>query len=122
MTFISNIKNSDILISGLKRYNNKYEFEYEKKPKNNEQVKFKYCAVVGKIFKKSFITKNYIEYNKYKIGEDACFNIKLYSFTNKIKVLDYAGYCYYENIHSVTNKNEEINTFSMYWMILINFF
>ena len=59
---------------------------------------------------------------KYKIGEDACFNIKLYSFTNKIKVLDYAGYCYYENIHSVTNKNEEINTFSMYWMILINFF
>ena len=111
MTFISNIKDNDILISGFKRYNNKYEFEYEKKPENNEWAKFKYCSVAGKMFKKSFIIKNNIEYNKYKIGEDACFNIKLYSLTNKIKVLDYAGYCNYENIHSVTNKSEEIKTF-----------
>lgn len=33
VTFISNIKDNDILISGFKRYNNKYEFEYEKNQK-----------------------------------------------------------------------------------------
>lgn len=93
----------DVVISGFKRFNSIYEFQYEKIPENNDWAKFKYCSVAGKMYRKSFLNKYSIHYKKFKIGEDAYFNIDCYAKANKVLVAEYAGYCNYENVHSVTN-------------------
>lgn len=99
-------EDNDIVISGFKRFNRDYELQYKKIPENEEWSKFKYCSVAGKIYRKGLISDNNIRYRKFKIGEDAFFNIACYAKTDKVIVAEYAGYCNYENIHSVTNKKE----------------
>ena len=102
-TLVSNIEDNDIIVSGFQRYNYKYEYSYSKSPSINAWSKYKYCSIAGKMYLTSFLKKNKIIYNKIKIGEDSCFNTKCYSYTNKVKVIEYAGYCNYENKKSMTN-------------------
>ena len=100
------IGKNDIVISGFKRYNSEYQFQYEKKPLDSEWSKYKYCSIAGKMYRNSFLQKNQLRYSKVKMGEDSYFNISAYAKTNKIIVADYAGYCNYENLSSMTQKVE----------------
>lgn len=97
------IGNDDIVISGFRRYNYQYKFQYEKKPIVCSFSKYKYCSIAGKMYKRSFLNKNKLRYSKVKMGEDSFFNISAYAKTNKVVVLDYGGYCNYENLKSMTN-------------------
>ena len=106
-TLLNNIKDNDIVISGFKRYNFNYEYQYLKIPNNNSWSKFKYCSIAGKMFKYSFLKKYNLIYKKFKISEDAYFNINAYCYTTKISIAKYAGYCNYENKKSVTNQNQK---------------
>lgn len=102
-TLVNKVGNNDIVISGFKRYNSNYKFEYEKIPKDCTWSKFKYISTAGKMFSREFIIKNKLKYHDLTIGEDAYFNINAYSKTKKIVVAEYAGYCNYENTKSMTN-------------------
>lgn len=100
------IQDNDIVISGFERYNKDYGFEYSKQPDDNYWSKFKYCSVAGKMYRTKFINDNNLRYKKYRIGEDVYFSLNAYSYTNKIKIALYSGYCNYENISSLTNSKE----------------
>lgn len=97
------IKNNDVAISGFNRVVGD-KIIYSKTPKNVLWSAFKYTSTWGKIYKTEFIKKNKITFlNNYKIGEDLYFNITVLSKTNKISILEYAGYNYYDNAESLTN-------------------
>lgn len=100
---LNNIKDNDIVISGFKRFNYEYKFQYEKKPKNCSFSKYKFCSIAGKMFSSEFIKKCNLKFKKVRMGEDSYFNISAYSQTDKVAVADYAGYCNYENLKSMTN-------------------
>ena len=100
------IQNNDIVISGFERYANDYTFQYGKIPINCGWSKFKYCSVAGKMYRSKFIKDNNLKYKKFKIGADCYFSINAYSKTDKVVVCEYAGYCNYENLSSVTNVKE----------------
>lgn len=102
-TLTKQIGDNDIIISGFKRFNSNYEFEYLKEPKISEWSKYKYCSIAGKMYRNEFIQKNKLRYKKVKMGEDSYFNINAYTKTTKVKVIQYAGYCNYENLSSMTN-------------------
>lgn len=97
------IKNNDVCISGFNRVVGD-KIIYSKIPKNVIWSAFKYTSTWGKIYKTDFIKENKISFlNDYKIGEDLYFNITVLSKTNKISILEYAGYNYYDNAESLTN-------------------
>ena len=103
-TLRKELMNNDIIISGFKRYDKEYNFQYEKITEKNDWTKYKYCSIAGKMYRLSFLRDNNILYEKsFKIGEDGLFNIYAYSKTEKVVVAEYAGYCNYENVKSVTN-------------------
>ena len=108
-------QNSDIVVSGYKRYSNDYIFQYASVPTENEWAKFKYCSTAGKMYSAEFVNKNHLRYKKFNFGEDAYFSVYAYSLTNRVSVVPYAGYCNYENILSVTNiqKYDEKNLMSI---------
>lgn len=112
--FISNmvegIKKSDILISGYNRIGEEEKLYQENIPKICDWSKFKYCATWGKLYKKSFLEKNNIIFEKCKIGEDVIFLMQALSHTKNVEVISYAGYNNYRNTTSISrniNKNKD---------------
>ena len=57
----------------------------------------------GRLYKASFLKENDIKFLKTPIGEDIYFNLQANTLTNNIKIIDYAGYNWYQNNISVTN-------------------
>lgn len=71
-----------------------------------------YPVAWAKIFKKSFILDNHIEFSDIRCGEDIYFSLSLAYHNVRYKVIDYAGYYYYFNKKSITgsmdySKNHE---------------
>lgn len=97
---------SEVVVSGYKRYSNNYELLYESVPQEDKWSMFRYCATAGKMYSAEFINKNQLRYKKFNLAEDAYFCINAYALTNKVCVLPYAGYCYYENFSSITNSKK----------------
>ena len=99
----SSIKNKDMVVSGYNRVVGSKTI-FSKIPKNTYWSAFKYTATWGKIYNAEFIKKNNIKFlDDVKIGEDLFFNITVINKTNKIGILEYAGYNYYDNEESLTN-------------------
>lgn len=108
---ISNIANNDIIISGYKRVNNNGNVLFEKKPQKTEWDKYKYVFVAGKMYKSSFLKKYDRKFIDLKIAEDINFYMQSASLTNKIIVINYAGYNYVTSDSSVmlkSNKKDNI--------------
>lgn len=107
---VKGIKKADILISGYNRVGDEDKLFQENIPKVCEWSKFKYCATWGKLYKRSFLEKNKIFFEKCKIGEDVIFLMQALSCTNEVEVIAYAGYNNYRNTLSISrniNKNKE---------------
>lgn len=100
------VQNNDVVVSGYKRYSNNYEFLYDSIPENEKWSMFRYSATAGKMYSAEFINKNQLRYKKFNLAEDAYFCINAYALTDKVCVLPYAGYCYYENLSSITNSKK----------------
>lgn len=113
----SAIGNSDIVISGYKRFSVDYKFQYASVPEANDWSKFKYCSTAGKMYSADFINNNKLRYRKFNFGEDAYFSIYAYSLTHKISVARYAGYCNYENPTSVTNTKSYDKNNSLFFVV-----
>ena len=59
----------------------------------------------GKMYKRSFITDNNIYFNSSRKNEDNGFNRLIFLLTNNIYDLDEIVYVYYDNINSITRRN-----------------
>lgn len=104
--FIENIGNNDLIIGGYRRVSDKKTlFEY--RLKDTEWSKYIIMAPWSKLYKKSFLLDNNIEFPSLKIGEDVGFNFHLYTKTNKIKITNYQDYNWYYNSGSVSNTSQK---------------
>ena len=94
---------ADIVIGGYRRVDqNKRVLN---KQAGVDSIWFRYMIITpwAKMYRRSFLVQNDILFFEYPIGEDIYFNIKAYSKTNKISVIEYIGYNWYYNNSSVSN-------------------
>ncbi len=92
----------DIVLSGYKRVSDEkvlFSVHLEDYPWS------RYISIApwGKLYKKSFLERNDIKFLKTPIGEDIYFNLQANTLTDNIKIINYAGYNWYQNNISVTN-------------------
>ena len=98
--------NCDIVISGYRRAT-LTETIFEVHAKNSDWTKYAINAPWARIFRRSLIVENNIEFLDTAIGEDTFFNLKCYIYTNKIKYIDYIGYNWFYNKESVSNSKQK---------------
>lgn len=94
----------DIIISGFYRKNEKNIITRKFLPLNYPWTK--YCLIYpwGRVYKRDFLLNNNINFLKTSIGEDVYFNMVAYSKTNNICILSKYSYIWFDNPHSVSNK------------------
>ena len=105
ITHINEIKKNDydMVLSGYKRVT---DTETEFGVKLQEQYPWtRYISIApwGRLYKTKYLRDNDIKFLKTPIGEDVYFNLQTNTLTDNIKILEYAGYNWYQNNISVTN-------------------
>lgn len=95
-------------------------------PSNSVWSTVTYPMACAKLFKKSFITSNNLEFTQVACGEDIYFSLSAYYCGAQTKVIDYAGYYYYFNRDSITGsmdykKNQERIMSELFSTFLGNF-
>lgn len=66
-----------------------------------------FSAPWGKIFRRSFVIENGLEFSDYRLGEDMFFSLNAFAAHANCQVIDYAGYYYYENPTSITREKKQ---------------
>lgn len=108
ITHVNELKNDDydIIISGYKRVTDtKIQYKVTLK-EGYPWTKYASIAPWGKLYKHKFLKDNDIKFLKTPIGEDVYFNLQANTLTDKIKIIEYSGYNWYQNNISVTNTIE----------------
>lgn len=108
-TFINANKdeNYDIVLGGYKRVNVDNKILFEEKLKDTYWSKYIITAPWAKLYKSEFLKKTNAEFFSYYIGEDIYFNIVLYSYNPKCKIIQYNGYNWFFNTKSVSNTSQK---------------
>lgn len=108
-TFMNEIGNNDVLISGYKKVTMKsHDVLFTSIPLDCEWTEFKYVSTCAKLYALNFLRENHIQYAPLKIGEDVYFNLTINSKTENIKIISYAGYNYCLNENSVTQNRKTL--------------
>lgn len=69
-----------------------------------------YTVAWGKLFHRSFLVENAIDFSDKRQGEDVYFSLRVYYHCEHYKVIPYAGYYYYLNRNSTTGRmNYQLN-------------
>lgn len=104
LTHINELKENDydMVLSGYKRVTDE-ETQFSVTLKDYPWSRYISIAPWGRLYKASFLKENDIKFLKTPIGEDIYFNLQTNTLTNNIKIIDYAGYNWYQNNISVTN-------------------
>mgnify|MGYP004454915161 FL=1 len=95
-------KDYDMVLSGYKRVTDT-ETQFSVTLEDYPWSTYVSIAPWGRLYKASFLKENDIKFLKTPIGEDIYFNLQANTLTNNIKIIDYAGYNWYQNNISVTN-------------------
>lgn len=121
-TFVNTIEaeNCDVVVGG---YIKDTDGQYCEHPtKDSLWSLVTYPISTGKIYKKSFLADNNIDFSNIRKGEDIFFSLNVFYHIKKYKIIDYCGYYYYFNRNSITstmnydNKFEEVvaNMFDLF--------
>jgi len=103
---MSKIGDNDIIVSGYKKVDESGKDLFVQSLKEHGNwAKFKQVTVWAKIYKKSFILENQLQYSTLKIAEDILFSMTAYSKTSKIVSTSYVGYVNVENFASATHND-----------------
>lgn len=92
----------DLVIGGYQKITGT-KIEFIRKLKEGEFSKYIVMGPVAKLYKRSFLLENKIEFLDTTASEDVYFNALAYSKNPKIKVIDDIGYFYYYNENSISN-------------------
>lgn len=95
-------KDYDMVLSGYKRVTDA-ETQFGVTLEDYPWSRYVSIAPWGRLYKASFLKENDIKFLKTPIGEDIFFNLQANTLTNNIKIINYAGYNWYQNNISVTN-------------------
>ncbi len=92
----------DLVIGGYQKITGE-KIEFKRQLKNEEFSKYIVTGPVSKLYKKSFLVKNKIEFLDTTASEDVYFNLLAYSKNPTIKIIDDIGYYYVYNPNSLSN-------------------
>lgn len=108
-TFVKTIEegNYDIVLGGYRRPNEEGKIIKTLKLQDEEWSKFMIMAPWAKIYRKSYLIENNIEFLSVNLGEDIYFNLKAMLISTKIKIIDYVGYNWFFNTKSVSNTTQK---------------
>jgi len=112
-------KNLDMAIGGYRRTTNE-KILYEMRLQNTEWSKYMTMAPWAKIYRRTFLMENKIEFLDNNIGEDVYFNLQAINLTDKISIIDYCGYNWFYNKQSVSNTKQKTMQNSLSVMHLLN--
>ncbi|PIP26899.1 MAG: glycosyl transferase [Candidatus Moranbacteria bacterium CG23_combo_of_CG06-09_8_20_14_all_39_10] len=112
-------KNLDMVIGGYRRVTEK-KVLYEMRLKRTEWSKYMTMAPWAKIYRRAFLADNEIEFLDNNIGEDVYFNLQAINLTEKIFIIDYAGYNWFFNEKSISNTSQKNLQSSLNVMYLLN--
>lgn len=93
----------DMVIGGHRRPNEEGKVLIEYALPNTPWGKYITLTPWARIYKKSYIVENGMEFLACNIGEDIFFNIQAITISNKIGIIDYIGYNWFYNTQSVSN-------------------
>lgn len=117
-TFVNNCFDNDIVIGGYLRINQENKILKKMTLKDCAWSKYMVMSPWAKLYKRSFLISNNIQFLDNNIGEDVYFNMLAYSLTKKIKTIDYTGYNWYYNDLSVSNsKQKQMNNIEVMTLI-----
>lgn len=104
-TFVNEIQKSDYdaVFGGYRRPDENGKIIKEMCLKNQEWSKFMIMAPWAKIFKKSYLIDNNIQFLNVNLGEDIYFSLKVILLSKKIKIIPYIGYNWFFNTSSISN-------------------
>lgn len=97
----------DIVVCGYKRPTESGKIIKQVKLEDGELSKFNILSPWSKIYRTNFLKENNLEFLDNDIGEDIYLNFQAYTITDKIKKLDYVGYNWFYNTHSVSNTKQK---------------
>ena len=100
------VKKLDLVIGGYKRVNQDNQIIFSQDIQQSEWSKYIIMAPWAKVYRTEFLKTNNLEFFDYGIGEDIIFNLAAYKTTDKIGLLDYKGYNWYYNNHSISNTSQ----------------
>lgn len=106
-TYYNNIVGTeyDLVMGSYKRCTDD-EILFFLKTKDSKWFQLMVVAPWAKIYRRSFLIDNKIEFLNYGIGEDIFFNFLVYSKTDKIKIIEYNGYNWWFNKDSISNTSQ----------------
>lgn len=119
-TFITEAEKGDfdIVFGGYRRPNENGKILKTLKLIDEEWAKFIIMAPWAKVYKKSFIIDNDINFLSINIGEDIYFNMKAILLAKNTKIIDYVGYNWFFNTQSVSNsKQKNITELELYRLL-----
>lgn len=98
--YIMQADDNDVVVGGfIQVKNNKLIYRYVD---DDLRSIISYSHACCKMYKKSFIQKNKIDFSNYRKGEDIYFSLLLILYKAKHKFINYAGYYYFVNNMSTT--------------------
>ena len=101
--FLPFIGEYDVVIGGYQRIDSNGNIISEFRLKDSLWSKYTFITPWARIYKKKFLIDNNIKFLPSPIGEDVYFNLNIYNKTNSIKIIDYVGYEWLNNLDSVSN-------------------
>ncbi len=103
--YVNKIKSGglDMALGGYRIISEKGKILSEVKVKNKKWTLFKRIEPWGRIYKKSFLTNNNLQFLDTRYGEDAALNIPAIFYTNKFAIIDYQGYNWRKRMSSESN-------------------
>ena len=93
----------DVVTSGFKRPDKNGKIVTQMKLIDTEWSKFMNPMPWAKIYRRSFVVENGLEFLDNNIGEDIYFNLVAMLTAKKVKILDYVGYNWFYNTGSISN-------------------
>lgn len=106
-TYYNNIEGTQYdLVMGSYRRCTDDEVLFSLNVTDNKWFQLMVVAPWAKIYRRSFLLENKIEFLDYGIGEDIYFNFQVYEKTDKIRIINYQGYNWWFNTKSISNTSQ----------------
>ena len=96
-------KDEDVVICGFKRPDENGKIVKEMRLKDARWSKFMNPTPWAKVYRKSFIIDNKLEFLDNNIGEDIYFNLIGMLVAERVRIIDYTGYNWFYNRASVSS-------------------
>lgn len=119
MKYVQN-EEYDVVVGGYKRISDEGKISRVVSLTEEEWSKFVITAPWAHIYKTDLLRNNNIEFLTTGLGEDVYFNVLVYAYTDKVKIISDSSYMWVDNPKSVSNSKQNSIRFDRSPLFLMN--